>query len=727
MPSPTVAGKLEVEFVPGSGVYVDISARASDVSIDHPEVRPGPDDTAPTTLTATLRNYPDATGYCPFTPNNPAGAYYPNIDSDRRVRYTAIVAGTTSYVRFWGWADRWVPDAPDGTSVSSTVTLTASDIFSRYARRKMLTPYGEQIGTYASSLYYPFDEEPDASTVRVVSPTPGASPGIVVQPVSKFIGSATFAQPDGGHLTDGQIDFTRGDDNSPAPVLLLPLRSDEINNPPIRISGWFKLAADPKGSTGDDILAGYGRTGGLLWTFSVSVTAGLVTWSLNDQDGVQRSFWATGAPRDEGWHYWTLWFLSSTNTQMNTRTRGDTGQQAFGSLTWPYDPRPARYLIVGGHMNPFIKGKQRNTFLGSVSSISVQYTTTFDSALFGNPGIVMEAGYFRALLGTQSLALDTMVGGWAGSTADETTPVMVTTESDNMLDRWNELARSTGAYLSTQPDGKRRFIAARSANTSTVSTLLDANQDLHMPAGGWSQLLQETPTRVTVTSPEGTAVVVDSVRETLTGTTLEGPTVSTMGTLDTAKNVAGQILSRRAARLTVGMDVTVAFADKSTDMFANMLAGRRLRINNLPLQYLGVYYIDYYVAGWTETYTGDGGLAAFLLKLDPADDPPAGAFDDAEYGRFGMATTSTVTGGTCVGTTGTGTIIMTTSTPLATTAGNFPMDLDWNGERITISGVTGASSPQTANVTARGVSPSVARVHTTGEPVNIYHQLTFAF
>jgi hypothetical protein len=84
----------------------------------------------------------------------------------------------------------------------------------------------------------------------------------------------------------------------------------------------------------------------------------------------------------------------------------------------------------------------------------------------------------------------------------------------------------------------------------------------------------------------------------------------------------------------------------------------------------------------------------------------------------------TVTSGTAVGTTSTGTIVVTTtaSNPTwSTTAGDWPQDLDWNGERVTVTAApAGSSSPQTLTITARGVAPRVARVHSAGEPVDVW-------
>ncbi len=148
----------------------------------------------------------------------------------------------------------------------------------------------------------------------------------------------------------------------------------------------------------------------------------------------------------------------------------------------------------------------------------------------------------------------------------------------------------------------------------------------------------------------------------------------------------------------------------------------RIRVTGLPPEYLGLTYQDVYASGWTETYTGEYDRAIFVFDTDMADDPPEAILDNAEYGRVGIGDgLATITGGTCVGITGTGTVIITSTSELTTVAGEYSLDLDWLGERITVSVPGGAVSPQTCTVTARGVAPTVARVHAAGHAVEIWH------
>lgn len=114
--------KLEVEWVPGSGSFADISAdllKPSGVSIMRG--RNGFDRKTPGgTMSLTLRN--DSGQY---TPDFMTGANYPNVRRGRRVKLSAYVNGVWK-VRFAGYANQWgVGNIMKG--VGSTCTLTCVD------------------------------------------------------------------------------------------------------------------------------------------------------------------------------------------------------------------------------------------------------------------------------------------------------------------------------------------------------------------------------------------------------------------------------------------------------------------------------------------------------------------------------------------------------------------------------------------------------------------------
>lgn len=718
-----VTSKLEVEFVPGSGVWVDVSDRCPGFSINRPRPELG-DDVAPSTLTATLRNYPAANGFCPFTPDNPGSQYYPNVERDRRIRASAVV-GADTYVRFFGFIDRWEPEMSAGGVGQSTVTLTASDVLSRYARKQLLSYYGEVLLSQANIDYWPFDDPTDTLTVRGLSGDPTNWPGrdgLVVAP-NRPPGSAVLQEPSGGHLMDGEIEFSRGDDNAPAPVILLQTRTGQLVS---SIAASYKLSVDPAGLT-DDALTAYDSAGNRLWRWTAGITAGNIVWTLYDDAGAAKSFWDTGAPRDDAWHNWKMNF-TATNTVLILSEKGDY-TTFVGSFAWTYDPRPIAYLVVGGQMVPQRKGKQTNTLQGAVSSIYVQYTTggSFTYNEFSIPGVTSDADRVAAFLTDQGAELNSLTGGHVTG-VDDNRQVMYTNATRNLLDRWNEHARTFGGALYVDPNGYRVWLDSQDTHPVAVSLFLDAADDVDIPSGGWQEVKNERPTRVTGVSPLGSVTLVDTEAEASTSMQLDGPTVYTSaGSLALARSAAARLMGPRLARMSqFGYDLTIAGTDKVAAVMA-LRPYHRIRLTGLPSAYIGVTYRDAYAAGWSETYSGDGRVALFVFDTDPADDPPEGVIDDDEYGRVAMGDgVATVTGGTCIGNTGTGTIIITSSTPASTVAGDYPISLDWNGERIQCNAPGGATSPQTFTVTARGVAPTVARVHVAGETIDAWHAATVA-
>lgn len=743
---PTVDGRLEVEFVPGSGTWVDISAFVESAEI----ARPRPTSTDPvsaTTLTVVLRNAPDAsTGIAAFSPDSALSPYYPDLERDRRVRFTATWAGGASTsVRFNGWADSWDPDYADGSPGMATTALTASCILSRYARRRLLSDYAEKVLELGVASgpndYWPYDEGgrgyADAATLRGYgSDGPGIEVEVpaaqVIQPFKPdgLTGSLELGSADGGILVDGIATFSRGDASAPSPVILHRLRDAEQVG---RVSAWFKLDQDPA-LANDDAMAGYNIDGDLLWRLVVALSGGLVVWRVVDAAGTTHSEWSTGHARDESWTWVSILFADSgglPTSAIAVRDRVIPDRVVAGnSGTWPADPRDTRWLVVGGRMPPKTKGKQVNTLMGAVSSVWVQYAQLAGSVSEFSAAAWPFTGNDRTsdMLEDYSTPVDAIVGGALGHGDADDTPVMLTGQAGStLLDAWAEHVVTVGGHVYTTPGGQRQWRTPANTRPTTVTLSLDANADLHMDAGGWQVRKDERPTRVTASGPAGSVTYIDTATEASTGLRLEGPTLDTAaGTVDVAQQAAAWEMATRAGRMTFGLDLAVTATDRIADVMA-LLPGQRIRVTNLPSGLFGVTQADVFASGWTEKYDPQTRGAVFEWETDPADDPPEARFDDAEFGRFAMGDgAATITGGTCVGTTGTGTVVITTTSPLTTDAGEYPMDLDWLGERITISGVGGGSSPQTATVTARGVAPTVARVHVTGQAVDVWHAARFA-
>lgn len=737
-----ITGKVEIEFTPGSGVFIDVSTRISNIEITRPRYTQDQGAT-PTTVTITAYNHPatatevaawgtiSGAGFCPFVPDSPAGAFYPRITRDLLIRVTATWGGGAhSSVRFFGWIDVWAPEAGANPPETSVVTITASDVLSRFARRNLMSWYGEllvQETLTQPSDYWPYNEDSDALVLKGFSADNGAADAKVI-PASNGLGSLTFQDPDGTILVDGSASFQRSDSGSPSPVILHKLRGG--TNVIGRISVWVKLTDDPSGAS-DDVFGVYRADGSVVWRLLANIVSGLVVWQVWDSTNAVMSTWSSGYARDDSWHWVSVLtvqnFGGDWTTNIAVRDKVVPDRVVAGGFNgFADDPRFGDYLVVGGRMLPTRKGKQTNTLQGDISGPHIYYGDPGSSYSFLSAASDIQSANSRAqLLVLTSLPIEAPLGGGVGSTTSGSAPIALTNARSTLLDGFNELALTIGGAIITQPGGKREIQGPGTVRSSTVMLTLDAEQDLSGPDGGWVGVKDERPTRISVESPVGTALVVDTAGETALGQRLEGNLpMTSAGSVEVAASVGQLAVYRSGTRLSsFGVDASVTSTDKMAAIMA-IRPGDRVRVSNLPAAYAGITYLDVYASGWVETYVAADQSCILVFDSDPAE-PSEAVFDDAEYGRFASAGAS-VTGGTCVGSTGTGTIIVTSTDPLSTSAGQYPVDLDWNGERITITTAPGgATSPQTLTVTARGVAPSVARVHATGETIDIYHAARF--
>lgn len=142
----------------------------------------------------------------------------------------------------------------------------------------------------------------------------------------------------------------------------------------------------------------------------------------------------------------------------------------------------------------------------------------------------------------------------------------------------------------------------------------------------------------------------------------------------------------------------------------SMDLGDRLTIDNQPV-WLPPNLISQIVRGMTET------LAPFEWFIT-TNCTPESPWQVAEYGtaRYGTEYSSLSASATSSATS----ITVATSTgPLWTTsAGDFPLDIEIGGERMTVTAISGASSPQTFTVT-RSVN-GITKAHDSGSAVRLF-------
>lgn len=188
--------------------------------------------------------------------------------------------------------------------------------------------------------------------------------------------------------------------------------------------------------------------------------------------------------------------------------------------------------------------------------------------------------------------------------------------------------------------------------------------------------------------------------------------------------VAGWLLSigtvdqQRFPAITVDLTRPQVIAAFGTVQAADV--GDLITIANPPA-WMPPELIQQLAVGWTET------LNAFMWTVEWNCVPALPYFTgvvgaNAVYGKAGTDGSELYTN---ITSSATSMLVETTSTsyPLWTTAtSDFPFDVIVSGERITVSKITGSSSPQTFTV-ARSVN-GVVKSHLAGEPVSLFYPAT---
>lgn len=210
---------------------------------------------------------------------------------------------------------------------------------------------------------------------------------------------------------------------------------------------------------------------------------------------------------------------------------------------------------------------------------------------------------------------------------------------------------------------------------------------------------------------------------------LDQGSIGQLGRYDTqvTLNVAGDgFLSNQAGwRLHLGTSDAERFPRVSVDLdaapslsaaVAAIRPGDRLDLANLPATLAADGDVSLMVLGWSETI--ESHHRVLTLNCAPYD-PWQVAVADTDRADSGGTTLNEA-----LDTTETGVdVAIATGHPLWTTTG-VPFDINIGGERMTVTAVTGASSPQTFTVT-RSVN-GVTKTHSSGTSVRLWKPATLA-
>ncbi len=693
---------VAIEFTAGAWTDVSTSVRGNSI-----EIRVGrgsaAEDSQPGTMTLELDNI-DGT----FTPDNPLSAYYPNLVEGKRIRVQVLKSATT-YTRFVGRIAALEPDFPSQPSQSVT-KVTAIDSLGDL-QRMTLRPWGYNAAPSASTVvFYPLN---DTAARAGASELYGAAPDLTVRNVSAT-GGVDFASD--SSLDVDEVPYAK---LTAGKGLWHASPAFSRNGSQNWSAGGYVLPTD--GSYGELFAVSTGKRQGSANYTSVSISASGITATLVSAGttvatagpiAVTKSEWLevrvgtydilAGAP-------YTL-RLDVKGALTGNRSATDAASTTVGG---------GDCLSIGGSVDLSCARFSFTQAAGGGSSLSgstfsqVIGLRTLTSAL---AGLATESG---------ASALAATFAWIATPVSDVATPLK--SDGRSAFDVLLDLARSESgiAYqaYSTSATQTVNLLDLASFRPTAVALTVDAEAD-GMGGPKLTRDVQDVAANATASSTLGSITVSDATLAAKYGTTpVSKDTVQ--GNANALYGIASDMLARAGSQNRLRLSsLDIDLATAQNDLYAAFFAltpGERLRYSGLPSTYFGVTYMDGFVEGWTERPSVDGYGVTF--DLSPADAPREGIYDTARFSwGDGVCTASSLTSSaTSVTLTWTGTQTLSTS------AGDYPLDLNINGERVTVSSApAGGTSPRTVTI-VRGVAPTVARAHSAGDAVDVWDDDRFAF
>lgn len=671
------------------------------------------DDGQPGVLSASLYN---ETGR--YTAENPSSALYPYVQEGVLTRFSVTRGASTSF-RHRGRLSVGAPDLPGGQLTDARVAVQSVGMLGTVARRRLRCDFVENWldeAEFSSVDLFPFE----GSTFENLGSATGTA---ALVRASSGAGRFDVAAADGVALDSAATVTASSSGVGPVLLAQTAIPSGSVNT----IVFSFRTADRNATPSGADkyLAAGLKADGTVLWSIRMRINGTTQTdLNLYDSTGtfVDTLYYAFGAggtnPAATGDDQWfTVRWVNAASTQFLILTRSVDDVEVYSAVV-SVDARDTRTVVLGGLVGGTRKaGNQTACVTASFGALVMSDSTNGFVTYLSPSGITS----------VQTRFADTNRYCQFASSASGTRNRDVwrkATSGRTGFDVLAELVRTTGCMVveSRTSDDSLMFLDSDVQRLPTVALTVDVDQDAD-GSGGFPWRKGDSASYVTATYPGGEVVYQDTTRE-----RVDASVDTCAADSESAAEVAASLVntSRRLRLERLVIDLATA----SNDLWAAAMAlevGARIRVTlgaagSLAATQYGVTYVDVYAVGWTEHYGQQ--YAFWEIDTVPADDPVEGVWDDADRGRWCADGTMTVTGGTAVGTTGTGTIVVTTTgtnPTWSTAAGDYPLDVDWNGERVTVtSAPAGSSSPQTLTVTARGVAPSVARVHATGEPCDVW-------
>lgn len=640
-----------------------------------------------------------------FSPRLPTGAYYPNIRFNTPLR-VRLDPGTGMAERFVGYVDSWAP----GWDISGNerrVTVTASGLLRRLAQGETLTsPLYDAITAAAPAAWWPMADGVDADQ---------AASGLAGGSGMSELGALSFASVEGPagapeqypQLLSGS-EYTGG----------LTARLPSLTPGAWTVELWFKAEAD--GADAQVVLAWWtstGSYGGTYWLIYVAKIAGahgLVVVARHST--TDTAFQVLGDPVMDGqWHQVRVSINQVTGSTVDVDVYFDG---VLGDFAHGQSGTAGRVVtaVVGDypgiHAGPF---PPETTDSASAAHLAI-YTddTPVDTYDAG-------AGYPGETAGDRIERVCAEAGIGVTVAAGDTEP-MGAQPVGTVLDILRDCERTDGGILYESGAGLA-YLPRTARYNRAVDIELDVDaRDLAAPPEAVDDDLSLRNDVTATRSGGSSARYVDT----------DGPMgVAAVGRYSDSVSVNPATddpldeIAQWRVHLGAGggfryPGVVLNFAARPSLIPAWLAAdiGSRATVANPPAE-LPPGDLDLHELGYVEAIRP----TLWTVKLSTVAAQPwsvavvEGTGAPAEPEWRVDADASTLAAG--VDDNDTTLSVATTTGPLWTTAaGDRPFDIDVGGERMTVTGLTGASSPQSFTVT-RAVG-DVIKSHSSGATVRLW-------
>jgi len=677
-----------------------------------------------------------------FTPDNPTSPYYGYIVPGTPVR----VGVTVGVYRFTGRIVSWNPTYTGVSVGDAIVNVTAKDALGSlqdynwdeclagiglrdgytpvvYARMTDPRPYNGVRNATSYPNKYGVNAFTDFTWTRIEDGSLVGSSAISTWGNNRL--GATAGDSNNSGVIDSYVTFAKSGATA--------LTSKAAVATTIRtVSFWFRCTSAVQSGENPVLMQMSPRLVGASTSFDqVNISVGLTgTVTAYTAD----AFVVSSAGYDDGdWHHvvWTMPSLSAGTTPRLYIDGVDAASVSYATTVAL--PTMQRISIGAAHLaDTLYSGSAVNstTFRGSLGPFAA-YATSFTLTDVLNQ---YRSGPFSSATALSRLTTlyTTSVGGTitnASSSTGKTTSYQAINQA-TVLDTILRIIRGDNGTIQARFDGGTIDALRVTLNPKAIPTTVSYSFSVESDLDGspvFENSSQGLYSEVTATSP------------TIPDQTAVSPTVTIPNsqTVETALANKTDLLARASLELVRSGQTALRISQVTVDVVTSEdtatmtsllndvgLLGRLIRITNIPSTVFGKTYIDGYILGVNENITA----TSYTIQLDlaPVDAPVVGRASDSaaltaagnEYSRAGADSTMTLTSG--ITSSATSLSITGTGPMLTTNSALYPLDLDINGERVTVTAAPASStSPQTVSVT-RGIAPTVARAHNAAEPINVW-------